>query len=200
MKKGLKEFIELYDLWTGKSWLALDLAQNLNFRFEFAKNKEVTEEDVHMAYGVIGGRKYPGGLIGAIHNLAKALDYTHEDYIEGDDKRRGKGNVNIQILGEGRSINCGVKDLLCKENQQILSLLKRILIPNYIEEDKMKDKKKHKVEFPMCSHPPLLTQWNKPEPEPCRTIGDCSLHSYICPFCGLGRGCYPSCNCGERRY
>ena len=89
-KKGLKEFREVYDLWGEKSWLALDLAQNLSFRFELAKDKTVQEEDVHMAYGITGGRKYPGNLMGKIHNLAKALGYTRDEYIENIDKRRGK--------------------------------------------------------------------------------------------------------------
>ena len=115
MKKGLREFREIYDLWGEKGWLALDLAQNLSFKFEYAKDKAVVEEDVHMAYGVIGGQKYPGNLMEAIHNLAKALGYTRKDYIEGADKRRGRGNVNILVLGEGRSRTCSIKDLFKKE-------------------------------------------------------------------------------------
>ena len=103
-RKALEAFCELYDLWGEKSWLALDLAQNLAFKFELAKDKEVNEEDVHMAYGIIGGRKYPGNLMEKIHNLAEALGWTREDYIEGADERKGRGKVNIHILGEGRSV------------------------------------------------------------------------------------------------
>ena len=114
MKKGLKEFREVYDLWGKKSLLALDLAQNLSFKFEYAKPEyaKITEEDVHMAYGIIGGRKYPGNLMESIHNLAKALGYTHKDYIDGAEQRRGQGNVNILILGQGPSISCNIKDLI----------------------------------------------------------------------------------------
>ena len=43
MKRGLKEFRELYDLWAVKSWLALDLAQNLSFKFDLATDKQVVE-------------------------------------------------------------------------------------------------------------------------------------------------------------
>ena len=111
-KKGLKEFIELYDIVGEKGWLALDLAQNLSFRFELAKDKNVQEEDVHMAYGLAGmGRKYPQNPMDAIHKLAEALNYTREDYIEGADKRRGKGNVNIYVAGKG-SINCNIADII----------------------------------------------------------------------------------------
>ena len=110
--KGLKEFQELYDLIGEASLLALDLAQNLCFRFELAKDKNVQREDVHMAYGLAGqGRKYPLPLMEATHNLAKALGWTREDYIDNTDKRRGGENINIHILGEGRSKNFRVEDL-----------------------------------------------------------------------------------------
>ena len=110
--KGLKEFQELYDLVGEATLLALDLAQNLSFRFEWAKDKNVQEEDVYMAYGLAGqGRKYPLPLMEATHNLAKALGYTREQYIDNAEKRRGKGNVNIHILGEGRSKNFKAEDL-----------------------------------------------------------------------------------------
>ncbi len=63
--------------------LALDLAQNLSFRRDLAKDKPGQEEDVHMAYGLTGmGRKYDYQLVKAVHSLAKALGYTREDYIE----------------------------------------------------------------------------------------------------------------------
>jgi len=112
-KKGLKEFIEVYDISVEMGWLALDLAQNLAFRFEYAKDKNVQEEDVHMAYGLTlaGGRKYPHDIMGAIHKLANALGYTREDYID-NQRERCKGNVNIYVAGEGRSVNCDVKDLI----------------------------------------------------------------------------------------
>ena len=113
MKKGLLEFQKVYDLIGEATLLGLDLAQNLSFRFEWAKDKNVQEEDVHMAYGVAGGgRKYPINLTKAVHNLAEALGYAREEYIENSDKRRGKGKVNIYILGEGRSVNCDIGDLL----------------------------------------------------------------------------------------
>jgi len=113
MKKGLKQFVEVYDIAGEMGWLALDLAQNLSFRFEYAKDKNVQEEDVHMAYGLAlgGARKYPFNIMEAIHNLAKALGYTREDYIEGADKRRGRGNVNIYVVGKG-SVNLDMKDLI----------------------------------------------------------------------------------------
>jgi len=111
-KKGLKEFLKVYDIAGEMGWLTLDLAQNVVFRFEVAKDKNVQEEDVHMAYGLAGmGKKYPLNIMPAIHNLAQALGYTREDYIDSVDKRRGKGNCNIYIAGQG-SINCNVQDLL----------------------------------------------------------------------------------------
>lgn len=111
MKKGLQEFIKIYDEAGEIGEVALDLAQNLSFRYDFAKDKTVQEEDVHMAYGLSGmGKKYPLNLMGRIHTLAEALGYTREDYIEGADKRRGKGNVNIYIAGQG-SINMDAKEL-----------------------------------------------------------------------------------------
>ena len=109
-KKGLKEFLKIYDIAGEMGWLALDLAQNLVFRFEVAKDKNVQEEDVHMAYGLAGmGKKYPLNIMPAIHNLAQALGYTRKDYIDSADKRLG--NCNIYIAGQG-SINCNVQDLL----------------------------------------------------------------------------------------
>ena len=44
------------------------------------------------------------------YNLAKALGWTREDYIEGAAKRRGRGNVNIYLAGEG-SINMSAEEL-----------------------------------------------------------------------------------------
>jgi len=114
-KKGLQEFLEVYDTVCGMSWMALDLAQNLSFKYELAKPEyaKISEEDVHMAYGVAGsGRKYPYDLIGAIHRLAKALDYKREDYIENADKRQGRGNCNIFRVGEGKSVDCNISDLI----------------------------------------------------------------------------------------
>ena len=111
MKKGLQEFIKVYDTAAEMGFLALDLAQNLSFRYDLAKDKTVQEGDVHMAYGLSGlGKKYPLDITRAIHDLAKVLGYTREDYIEGADKRRGKGNVNIYIAGQG-SINLDAKEL-----------------------------------------------------------------------------------------
>ena len=82
-KKGLAEFIKVYDIVGEQGWLALDLAQNLSFRYELAKDKSVQEEDVHMAYGLANmGRKYPFSPMEAIHALARALGYTRKDYID----------------------------------------------------------------------------------------------------------------------
>jgi len=121
MKQGLEEFIKIYDIAGEMGWLALDLAQNLSFRYELAKDKTVQEDDVHMAYGLVGmGKKYPLDLMAAIHGLAKALGYTPADYIEGADKRRGRGNVNIYVAGQG-SINMDAKELfesLCDETDE----------------------------------------------------------------------------------
>lgn len=112
MKKGLKEFQQVYDIAGDMTSLALDLAQNLSFRYELAKDKTVQKDDVHMAYGLTGmGRRHHLDILNAIHELARILGYTREDYIEGADKRRGKGNVNIYIAGQG-SINCGIDELL----------------------------------------------------------------------------------------
>lgn len=112
MKKGLKEFQRVYDIAGELTFLALDLAQNLSFRYELAKDNTVQEGDVHIAYGLTGmGKKYPLNILSAIHDLATILGYTREDYIKGADKRRGKGNVNIYIAGQG-SINCDIEDLL----------------------------------------------------------------------------------------
>ena len=116
-KKGLNEFLEVYDTVAEMTWLGLDLAQNLSFKFECAKPEYamVSEEDVHMAYGLAGGgRKYPFNIMEKVHQLAKELGYTREDYIEGSNERRGKGRVSIYVAGEG-SIYCDVKDLEVKE-------------------------------------------------------------------------------------
>ena len=111
-KKGLKEFLKIYDIAGEVGWLALDLAQNLAFRFEVAKDKNVQEEDVHMAYGLAGmGKKYPLNIMLAIHDLAKALGYTRKDYIDNQRERCKTGNINIYIAGQG-SLNCNVQDLL----------------------------------------------------------------------------------------
>lgn len=51
-------------------------------------------------------------------------------------------------------------------------------------------KKEFKVNFPMCDsfyHAPIKTQ------------GNCPLHDYICPVCGLGVGGSPGCGCPEMR-
>lgn len=114
MKKGLDEFIKVYDIVGEMGWLALDLAQNLSFKYELAvpEYANISEEDVHMAYGLAGmGAKYPLSLMKAIHNLAEALGYTREDYIEGAEKRSSKGNANIYIAGKG-SVNCDIGDLM----------------------------------------------------------------------------------------
>ena len=114
MKKGLKEFREVYDSISGATGLALDLAQNLSFKLELAKPEyaKITEEDVHMAYGITGmGKKYKIDLYGAIHKLAEALGYTNKDYIDGAYKRRCRGNCDIHIVGQG-SINCDLRDIV----------------------------------------------------------------------------------------
>jgi len=105
VKKGLKEFIVLYDIAGEMGWLALDLAQNLLFRFELAKDKNVQEEDVRLAYELDGHN-----LMEAIHKLANVLGYTRENYIDNADKRRGRGNCNIYVAGQG-SIFCKAEDL-----------------------------------------------------------------------------------------
>ena len=86
-KKGLQEFLEVFDTAGNMMWLALDLAQNLEFRYGNGMNPDtINEEDVHMAHGLVGGgRKYPFDLIGAVHKLAEALGYTRADYIDGAD-------------------------------------------------------------------------------------------------------------------
>ena len=51
-------------------------------------------------------------------------------------------------------------------------------------------KKKFKVDFPICDspyHPPI------------KTVGNCPIHDYICPICGLGVGSYYGCGCSEMR-
>ena len=103
MKRGLREFLDVYDTASEMGWLALDLSQNLCFRLGDGSNPDtITEEDVHMAYGLAGGgRKYPHDLMGAIHHLAKALGYTREEYIENSDKRRGRGKANVYLAGKG---------------------------------------------------------------------------------------------------
>ena len=107
-KKGLKEFLELYDTVGELGWASLDLAQNLSFKFEWAKPEynKVEENDVRLAYAMTRS-----GLMGAVHNLAKALGYTRADYIDGADERRGCGNCNVYIAGQG-SVNCDIKELL----------------------------------------------------------------------------------------
>ena len=107
-KKGLNEFLKVYDIAGETGWSALDLAQNLSFKYEFAKPEynKVEENDVRLAYETVGN-----GLMQAIHNLAEALGYTRGDYIEGADKRRGRGNCNIYIVGQG-SISCNVEGLI----------------------------------------------------------------------------------------
>ncbi len=102
MKKGLKEFRKLYDLVGDYNWLALDFAQNLNFRLEAMKDKTVQPDDVHMAYGLTGmGSKYELPLMEQVHKLAESLGFTKEDYIENSKERRGVGNVQIYIAGQG---------------------------------------------------------------------------------------------------
>jgi len=95
MKKGLKEFQEIYDMESARGWLLLDLAQNLRFRFE-AGNKEITEDDIAICREI-----FDINLMEAIHNLAHALKYTREDYIENKYKRTGHRKVNIYIAGVG---------------------------------------------------------------------------------------------------
>jgi len=115
MKRGLKEFQLMYDLVIEGGWLALDLAQNLSFKLEYAKPEyaKITTEDVHMAYGLTGsGKQYPIDTMKAVHSLATALGFTREDYIENADKRCGKGNCNIHVIGEDKSINCDIGDVL----------------------------------------------------------------------------------------
>ena len=113
-KKGLAEFLEVYDVACEVGELGLDLAQNLSFKLENAKPKyaKIAEEDVHLAYGLAGmGRKYPLPLMEKVHKLAKALGYTRGDYIENADKRTGRKNCNIYVVGQG-SINCDLGDVL----------------------------------------------------------------------------------------
>ncbi len=119
MKKGLKEFQKVFDTTYNMEWLALDLAQNLSFKYECAKPEyaKITKDEVHMAYGLTGmGKKHPHNLMSELHQLARALGYTNEDYIDGGNKRRGEGNCNIHILGQGRSITCNAADLLEANN------------------------------------------------------------------------------------
>ena len=108
-KKGLKEFQKVYDISCNNGGLALDLAQNLRYRLEMAKDNSVQEGDVKLAYALTSGY-----LMKAIHQLADALGFTGKDYIEGAEQRRGEGNVNIYVMGEG-STNCNIEDLIPKE-------------------------------------------------------------------------------------
>ena len=112
MKKGLKEFIKVYDTVGELGWSSLDLAQNLSFKFEWAKPEynKVEEDDVRLAYAFTNS-----DLMGEVHKLADALGYTREDYIDGADKRRGRGNANIYLAGKG-SINISAKELLNKKD------------------------------------------------------------------------------------
>lgn len=107
-KKGLKEFLEVYDMVGELGWSSLDLAQNLAFKFEWAKPEynKIEENDVRLAYAFTNSN-----LMGTVHKLADALGYTREDYIDGVEKRRGRGNVNIYVAGKG-SINCSAEELL----------------------------------------------------------------------------------------
>ena len=107
-KKALPEFIEVYDTVGELGWDLLDLAQNLLFKFEVAKPEynKIEENDVRLAYAFVNS-----GLMMKVHALAEALNYTREDYIDGADKRRGRGNVNIYVAGKG-SINCNISDLV----------------------------------------------------------------------------------------
>lgn len=83
-KKGLTEFLEVYDITCDVGWQSLDLAQNLLFKFEVVKPEynKVEKGDVRLAYALVGS-----SLMEAIHKLAKALGYTREDYVENADKR-----------------------------------------------------------------------------------------------------------------
>ena len=107
-KKGLKEFCEVYDTVGELGWDLLDLAQNLCFKFEYAcpEHNKVEKDDVRLAYAFTNS-----ALMERVHNLAKALGYTREDYIEGADKRRGRGNCNIYLVGES-STTCNVADII----------------------------------------------------------------------------------------
>ena len=110
-KKGLKEFLEVYDTVGEQGWASLDLAQNLCFKFECAKPEynKVEENDARLAYAFMNS-----GLMEKVHNLAKVLGYTREDYIDGADKRQGRGNVNIYLAGKG-SVNLSSKDFFVRE-------------------------------------------------------------------------------------
>ncbi len=111
-KKGLSEFLEVYDTVGELGWTSLDLAQNLRFKYEWAKPEynKVEENDVRLAYSFANSN-----LMGAVHKLATALGYTREDYIENADKRRGRRNCNIYVVGKG-SVNCGFEDLITQQH------------------------------------------------------------------------------------
>lgn len=80
-KQGLKEFQKVYDIVDGMCWMALDLAQDLRFRFEVAKDKTVQDNDVRAAYDLISMGEKPSA-IEALQELAETLGYTREDYIK----------------------------------------------------------------------------------------------------------------------
>lgn len=85
----------------------MDLAQNLRWKFEMMEPAErVTEEDVQLAYEICNMRS-----MDLVHDLAKALGFTREDYIENAHKRRKEGNVSIHVLGQ-KSVNMDFKDLI----------------------------------------------------------------------------------------
>ena len=105
-KKGLIEFQKVFDLVANQGWLALDLAQNLRTRYELTEEKKVQEDDVKMAYALADFE-----LMQAVHALAHSLGFTREDYIEDSDKRRGEGNCNVYIMGQG-SISCNLYDVV----------------------------------------------------------------------------------------
>jgi len=56
-------------------------------------------------------------LMGLTHALATALGYTRADYIDGADKRRGRGNVSVYVAGQG-SVNLTVEELLGVEGEE----------------------------------------------------------------------------------
>jgi len=116
VREALPAFLALYDEVSGAGWQALDLAQNLLWRQ--TNGEAVTDDDVAMAYGLVGmgeGGRYD--LMGLTHALATALGYTRADYIDGADKRRGRGNVSVYVAGQG-SVNLMVEELLGVEGEE----------------------------------------------------------------------------------
>lgn len=91
IKKLKKTFSKLYETISSAGWGSLDSAQNLCAKHELLIDKNVSSNDVKLAYDI---HNEIAGAMEIIHKLAKLLEIKPDEYIA-----KQKWDCNITVIG-----------------------------------------------------------------------------------------------------